>query len=114
MKSFGWSQQIIFKNMTKNNLYGAPVFLGIGNIALLPKNMKDENSFIFIQGSTPQNLISEAASLPAWPLIHVFYHMQNYGPNPGRYWNIFSMCTLLPLLELLLCSHMRIAVTGSC
>lgn len=55
--------------MTKNNLSGALVLLGIGNIALLQKNLKDENSFSFIQGSTPQNLISEVVSLPAQPSV---------------------------------------------
>lgn len=55
--------------MTKNNLSGALVLLGIGNIALLQKNLKDENSFSFIQGSTPQNLTSEVVSLPAQPSV---------------------------------------------
>lgn len=55
--------------MTKNNLSGALVLLGVGNIALLQKNLKDENSFSFIQGSTPQNLTSEVEPLPAQPSV---------------------------------------------
>lgn len=60
--------------MTKKNLPGALVFLRLGNISLLQKKLEDENSLIFYSRFNPTK----------FNIRHVFYYMQNYGPNPGK------------------------------